>query len=193
MYEAALLPEAERRDMCIGLLEEFGVSGINETRKGELQHSCILPFNLHSRGDSSPSASLNYKKLVYKCLGCGAGGSLLWFIATMQGTDTKAARTWLTKSAGIGQVMDVADLMRYFDMLYRPKDRPEPPPSYSANILRPGVRFIPISPSHVRYQKRLFVTSGPDTRSITRSFRLMRKKGRPAEFAECIIIPHFLG
>jgi DNA primase len=137
VFEAGLLPDSDKEMLAYQLLEEFGANNISPTRKGELIHSCLLPFGLHKNGDANPSASFNWKKLTYKCLGCGNGGGLLWFIGTMRGTGVKEARHWVEKTAGIGQIMDLGDLLRYFDELYKKQDRDLPVPHYDERVLTP--------------------------------------------------------
>lgn len=63
-----LLPDAEKERLCLDLLQEFGAEVSRSNDKGELIHSCVLPFGLHANGDRNPSASLNYKTLTYNCL-----------------------------------------------------------------------------------------------------------------------------
>jgi hypothetical protein len=78
------MPDAQKRQLCIDLLEEFGGEVVQETAKGELRHRCTLPLGLHTDRDSV-TASINYKKLVFKCYVCDAKGGLLWWIATNRG------------------------------------------------------------------------------------------------------------
>jgi hypothetical protein len=112
-FEAAMLDDRTKEELCRELLSEFGVSHIRKTDRGELIHSCCLPFGGHKNGDRNPSASLNYQKLTYRCLGCGGGGGLLWFIAVCQGVDGVQARRWLEGQTGTGQqVMDLSKLLQ---------------------------------------------------------------------------------
>lgn len=123
-----MLPEGEKERLCLDLLSEFGVNNYKTGGDGELIHSCCLPFGQHKNGDASASASLNYKKLTYNCLGCGSSGGLLWFIGSCRGTSGTEAREWLGKATGTdGEIMDLSKLMAYFDALYGPKKNTRTP------------------------------------------------------------------
>lgn len=140
--EATLLPDTEKEALARSLLEEFGAEEVRVGSYGELIHGCLLPWGNHKDQKRNPTASLNYKKLVYKCLGCGSGGGLLWFIQVMrgqQGEGTKEARRWLERETGTGgQVMDLTKLLSYLDSLYdkTAKDR-SPLPTYNERVLEP--------------------------------------------------------
>lgn len=137
VFSASLMPEFQREELCRSLLAEFGAHDIR-TRDDELIHGCLLPWANHKNQSADPTASLNWKKLTYKCLGCGAGGGLLWFIASCRpGSSATDARKWLMDSQGIGEgAMSLHDLLAYFDALYKDKrERYEPIPKYSAKIL----------------------------------------------------------
>lgn len=137
-FEAAHLPDASKRAMCLELLEEFGadVRKINE-KTGEINHGCLVSPDAHSDQKANPTASLNYQKLVYKCLGCGASGGLLWFIATCRGGSSTEARNWLEQTAGLGtSVMELDQMLRFLDNMYATKSR-TPIPTYSDRALTP--------------------------------------------------------
>lgn len=135
-FEYAMLSDIEKHDLCVGLLTEFGVGRINETASGELIHSCCIPHTGHKNGDKNASASLNFKKLVYSCLGCGSSGGLLWFIATCRGVDGPEARAWLGTQTGLGgQVMDLAKLLDVLDQIFHRQVENEPIPTYDDTML----------------------------------------------------------
>jgi hypothetical protein len=134
------LTEAEKQQLCEELLAEFGATVVKVNHKGELIHSCCLPFG---HRDSSPSAALNYRTLQYNCYACG-GGSLVWFIATCRGEDTDAARRWLTKTTGVNEERPLEDLLRFFDALWNPVENRRPPiPQYNPSILDPWMLIHP--------------------------------------------------
>lgn len=136
-FEPALMPDAEKEALCRSLLAEFGVTNIRASDKGELTHACLVSPEQHNDQDRNPTASLNYKKLTYKCFGCGGRGGLLWFIATCRHGTSQQARDWLAKATGTdGEVMDLTDLLRYFDAIYESKKEGRAPiPKYSERIL----------------------------------------------------------
>jgi hypothetical protein len=137
-WEAALLPDQSKRALCLELLQEFGanVKKIND-KSGEINHGCLVSPSMHSDQDANPTASLNYEKLVYKCLGCGASGGLLWFIATCRGSTSMEARTWLEQTAGLGgSVMELDAMLRFLDNMYAKKST-VPIPQYSDRALKP--------------------------------------------------------
>lgn len=135
-FEAALLPDASKRALCQELLSEFGatVKRIND-KSGEMIHGCLVSPGVHRDQDANPTASLNYQKLTYNCLGCGASGGLLWFIATCRDETSLDARRWLEKTAGLGgQVLELANMLRFLDAVYA-RPAAVPIPSFSEKLL----------------------------------------------------------
>ncbi len=136
-FEAALLPDPSKRAMCQELLEEFGatIQRIND-KTGEMIHGCLVSPELHRDQDRNPTASLNYQKLTYNCLGCGSSGGLLWFIATCRGETSTDARRWLEQTAGLGgHVLELDAMLKFLDAIYaRPITLPIP--TYSEKILK---------------------------------------------------------
>jgi hypothetical protein len=183
MAEVLRLPAEDKRQLALALLEEFGARHIRQPNaQGEIIHTCVLPFGLHSHQDAHPSASLNYLKLVYNCLGCGCSGGLLWFVSSCRGTTAEATRSWLLEKATV-DIEDIPAFLAYLDTVYNP-ERPEvePIPRYSPRVLDPWrwvhpymteVRHIPIE------NLRRFDIGYGDI-EITPTFH-----------SERIIIPHF--
>lgn len=140
-FEAAFLPDAAKEQLCRSLLGEFGVRTV-KVRGAEMIHGCVLPFKEHRDQKANPTASLNYEKLTYNCLGCGHSGGLLWFIATMRGESTHKAREWLDDETGFGpDAQDLPSLLAFFDALYAERDRPPPLPKMDPRVLDPW-KFI---------------------------------------------------
>lgn len=138
-FEASLLDDDTKELLCRELLSEFGVTHLRRTERGELIHSCCLPFGAHKNGDRNPSASLNFRKLTYRCLGCGSGGGLLWFIAVCRGEDGLQARRWLETQTGTGQqVMDLSKLLQLLNGLFdHATEEIQQIPQYSTAVLNP--------------------------------------------------------
>lgn len=134
----SILPDEQKRDLCIQLLEEFGVDRWNETQKGELQHQCSLPLGGHTDGNSM-SASINYKRLVFACFVCGNKGGLLWWIAVNRRETSEQARAWLEKTSGIEKVLDLPILLKVLESLANPHSRHQLPPipTYGESFLAP--------------------------------------------------------
>jgi hypothetical protein len=193
-FEAGMLPLSQKEDLCRSLLAEFGVTNVRErVSDHELIHACLIDPT-HTRQASEPTASLNYEKLAYRCLGCGARGGLLWFIATCRQETSVEARRWLSQTVGTdGQVMDIADLMRYLDAVYDVKKTKAMIPAYSQRMLDPwalvhpyltdpkaeGGRGIPeenVRLLRLGYAEEYKVGETPDKRPIT---------------SERIVLPHF--
>ena len=142
MAEVLSLPSEDKRALALSLLEEFGARVIRPPNaQGEIIHSCVLPFGMHRHGDAHASASINYLKLVYNCLGCGCSGGLLWFVSTCRGATAVATRQWLLEKATVS-IDDVPAFLAYLDSLYNPaRAAVEPIPRYSPRVLDPW-RFI---------------------------------------------------
>lgn len=141
-FDYSRLPDGEKHRLCMGLLQEFGVRNLRQSGD-ELIHSCPLPFGLHRNGDQNPSASLNWRKLAFKCLGCGSGGGLMWFVAVMRGTGSTEARQWLGHQSGIGGVQDLSSLLGFLDSLNETYQELAPMPQYDARILEPWMLIHP--------------------------------------------------
>jgi hypothetical protein len=131
--EIRYLPDQQKRDLCLELLDEFGAGKVRE-RGPELHHNCTLPFNGHT-DNNSYAASVNYKDLVFNCYVCGHGGPLSWWIAVNRGEDTDAVEPWLRKKLGIGSSLPLSDLLRVIDEICRPTARTKVLPKYPAKIL----------------------------------------------------------
>lgn len=130
------LPDVQKRELCIGLLEEFGVTRIKKTPGGELIHSCCLPGTGHKNGDANASASLNWEKLTYNCFGCGSSGGLLWFIGSCRGVDSDEARDWLGSQTGLGQsVRDLSVLLDLIKKIFAKETYRSPIPRYDPTVL----------------------------------------------------------
>jgi hypothetical protein len=136
ILEAQLMPEVQREQLCRDLLEEFGATNV-VTRGDELWCCCVMPHH----ADRRPSASLNYKNLVYKCFSCGSGGGLIWLVGTCQGGGDYQARAWISTHTGTSGD-SLVDLMTLWDALYSPTSTAQAPiPTMDPRVLDPW-RFI---------------------------------------------------
>jgi hypothetical protein len=143
-FDMALLPDSDKEELCRSLLSEFGVTSVKVTGSGEMIHSCCLPFGGHSNGDANPSASLNYKKLTYNCLGCGSSGGFLWFIGVCRGASSKESRRWLKSFNDTeGDDESFGRLLAYFDALYADPEKPTPIPRFDTRVLDPWMFVHP--------------------------------------------------
>jgi hypothetical protein len=137
-FAPAMLPDSEKENLCKSLLDEFS---IDISQVVSLRHELIIPcpFGNHQDQARNPTAALNYRKLTFRCLGCGARGGLLWFIAELRGEGQNEARKWLSKETGTdGHVMELANLLRFFDALYAtPPAEVKAIPNYSMDVLTP--------------------------------------------------------
>lgn len=192
VFEPAMLPDAVKEQLCRELLEEFGAVSIRHRPvQAELMHGCLINPDLHSDQVRNPTASLNYKKLTYKCLGCNAQGGLLWFISEARGCTRQEARDWLSRETGTGEtVMPLQQLLDFYDALYdRKARRPAPIPSYSPSVLEPWLR--PMG----EYRVHPWLTTGVpelgiEGRGIPEQTALDMKLGwDPGD--DTIVIPHF--
>lgn len=146
VFEAGLLPSAEKERLCRSLLAEFGATHVRVGDGGELIHGCLLPFGNHRDQDANPTASLNYEKLTYNCLGCGAGGGLLWFIGLCRDESGERARKWLEDQTGTGaDEQSLSSLLEFFDAVYEGQHRHvDPPmPRMDEKVLQPWLAIHP--------------------------------------------------
>lgn len=135
MTELLGMTNEEKKSICIEMLNEFGASNIQE-KGDELIHSCCLPFGLHKNGDRNPSASLNWKKMVFHCHGCDNSGSLMWFIAVCRGEEVGESRKWITRRVDVESPESIQSLLKFIDSFYDPKSEVTPPmPHFNPSVL----------------------------------------------------------
>lgn len=186
------LDDHARRDLCVEILEELGAEGTREDSRGELTHGCLLPFSNHSDQSHNPTASLNYEKLAYACVGsCASGGGLLWLVATVLDLDYHEARQWLIDRSGLeDDEASLQALLSYFDRLYDAATDPAAPmPRYGEQVLAPWEgRADGLAP---------FVAERCLPGEVVQRFRLGYDPSHPVGppdrrvWSRRIIIPHF--
>ncbi|THA72447.1 hypothetical protein E6R60_26300 [Streptomyces sp. A0642] len=130
--ELTALPDGHKEQLARDVLEGLGVT-IKRLQGDELIHGCPVTA-YHSDQDRNPTAALNISNLLFHCLGCGAGGTLLWLIATLRNITIEQARDWLHGEAGLTRAMELPDLLAFFDSLYTEKKK-APMPVYSDRML----------------------------------------------------------
>lgn len=185
-FTAGMLPDSEKESLCYALLHQMGVTNIRANpRTGELVHGCLVSA-YHSDQDRNPTASLNYQKLTFNCLGCGAHGGILWFIATVQKCTTTQAYKWLEETGGINpDSMESEKLLSIIQAYYSPRaNAPDIIPAYSIRVLLPWIEYV-----------HPYMTTGAEDLGIrgrnipVSTLREMRVGWDPDE--DRIIIPHF--
>jgi hypothetical protein len=137
-FEPAFLPSEIKEELCKGLLNEFGIHDVREhARTSELVHGCRVS-KYHSDQDRNPTASLNFDRLTFKCLGCKASGGILWFISQMRGCSTREAYQWISDQTGTGgSTLDLTLLLQMLDALEVSNSSRVPIPTYPDRFLDP--------------------------------------------------------
>lgn len=188
-----MLPQPVKEQLCTALLEEFGAVSIRHRPvQKELRHGCLVNPDQHSDQVRNPTASLNYDKLTYKCLGCNAQGGILWLITEVRGCTWDEARAWLSEETGTGgtTVMPLKQILEYYDALYTGAHAQSAPiPVYAESVLEPWLK--PCG----QYRVHPYLTEGvPDLdiegRGIPEQNVLDMKVGWDPD-ADAIVIPHF--
>lgn len=134
--EVKLLPEYQKREFCLNLLQEFGAHPVRiNDAKHELRHNCILGLGGHSDNNSF-AASINYKTLEFNCWVCGFGGSLAWWVAVLRGEDVDDIEPWLKQRLGIGTSLPLRDLLKVIDDICHPPTEKKLIPRYPERILK---------------------------------------------------------
>jgi hypothetical protein len=146
--------------------------------------------------DTTHSFVLSDNLLTGNCLGCGASGGLLWFIAWHRGGDVKEAREWIGSETGTdGHVMDLAALLRYFDALQHTRQHKPVIPTYSPRMLDPWAFTHPwvTDPPIWKGSKNLGGRGIPEETVLKYRVGYAEKyvihKDKPT--SERIVIPHF--
>ena len=137
------LPDEMKLQFCLDLLETAGAEKINvRENRGEIIHCCLAPWH----NEKKPSASLNYEKMVYRCLGCPASGGILWLIGVTQGVYGPEARNWLGEQTGLGgKEFQLAPLLQFLDAIEAAAKKGRAPlamPRYSDVVLEPWEKVI---------------------------------------------------
>ncbi|MGW7100359.1 hypothetical protein [Streptomyces sp. NPDC054838] len=130
--ELTALPEGHKDQLAADVLDSLGIT-VKRRQGDELIHACPIS-SYHSDQERNPTAALNSSNLLWHCLGCGSGGTVLWLIATLRNTTTEQARDWLNGEAGLTRAMELPDLLALFDSLYT-EQRRAPLPVYSERML----------------------------------------------------------
>jgi hypothetical protein len=144
VFEPALLPLHIKEQLSLDLLAEFGAISIRvRSSRQEIIHGCLVGAN-HTDQARNPTASFNYEKLTYKCLGCQAKGGILWLICRVRGCTSQEAREWLAKETGTGgNVMSLKALLEYYDAIYTYKPGSLPPiPTFDPVVLEPWLDIV---------------------------------------------------
>ncbi|MFD7835564.1 toprim domain-containing protein [Streptomyces sp. NPDC059761] len=130
--ELAALPESHKTQLATDVLDSLGIT-VARRQGDELIHACQVS-DYHSDQERNPTAALNTTNLLWHCLGCGSGGTILWLIATLRNVTVEQARDWLNGEAGLTRAMELPDLLALFDSLYT-EHRRAPLPIYSERML----------------------------------------------------------
>lgn len=140
LIEMQSLDDGEKEQLCLDLLTEFGAEVVSISPDGEMLHSCCLPFG-HT--DSNPSASLNYKTLLYNCYVCG-GGSILWLIGMCRDITGEEARSWVIKRTGLEEGRSKEQLLTLLDNIFKQvSESPPPMPHMGDEVLKPWMLIHP--------------------------------------------------
>jgi hypothetical protein len=132
-----LLPDEQKRDLCVQLLAEFGGEVSSENAKGELRHRCTLPLPGHT-DRNSVTASINYKKLTFHCFVCQNAGGFLWWIAVNRKQSTDEAKKWIQNASGISDVLELPMLLKLLENLaHAKKEALTPIPTFTDQVLAP--------------------------------------------------------
>lgn len=138
------LPDDLKLQFCLDLLESVGAEKIRVSEdRGEIIHCCVTPWHSENR----PSASLNFEKMTYKCLGCQSSGGILWLIGVTQGVYGPEARNWLSEQTGLGGAeFQLAPLLQFLDSIEAAQKTGRAPvtmPHYSERALDPWGEIYP--------------------------------------------------
>lgn len=96
---------------------------IETDEKGNDRGHCILPYGLHSNGDTTGKFAIHREKRVYGCWVCG-GGSLLSLAMELKGLDEDDALDWLEQFTGPSTASD-DDFESELEMLMAQEERLE--------------------------------------------------------------------
>lgn len=173
--ELTMLADEDKKEIVESILDELGIQhGRRISKSGEMVIPCTV-VDYHSDQNKNPTAAINFKKMLFNCLGCQSSGTILWYVAETMGLDgSQQALAWIKERVGINQVMDAGDLLRYVEQMYD-REAPLPIPQYSQKML---LKWL--MPNHAYFAGR----------GISLEQALNFRLGYDAD-ADRIIIPHF--
>lgn len=193
VFEATLLPDEMRLDLCRSILAEAGVENVRvNTSTKELLHRCAMPWH----DDRNPSASLNWEKMTYWCFSCSSGGGLLWLIRVIRGGSHADARRWVSDESGIeGGEYDLSAMLTYLDALWdAPVGQGRVIPSFSTRALDPWNYTHPWLTDPVEDGGRGVPVENVERMQVGYAERYPMGKdedGDPLPPSERIVVPHF--
>lgn len=192
-FEALSLPSIQKEGLCKALLDELGIS--YREHGDELIHGCTVTPT-HTRQDTDPTASLNFELLTFHCLGCGASGGILWFIAVTRGCSTAEALDWLNGETGLGgYAVDISSILKFLDAVYADKKSPPPIGKFSEKMLEPwrGIHPYLTDPKSTGYGRGIPFENCEQARiGYAQEYVISRNHdGSPKQTSERIVIPHF--
>lgn len=197
VFEPVLLPLAEKERLCRDLLDEFRIPLLGFSRgRSEMIIPCTISAK-HKNQDREPTGALNFEKLVYKCLGCGASGGLLWFMAWHRGEDTAQVKEWLGKETGTdGHLMTLTALLKYLDAVNLHQSRRAEIAVYPAQMLEPWALIHPWVTDLPEYDDQGRNVGGwgiPEQTVLDRQVGYAQDyfMGKDQPLSERIVIPHF--
>ena len=173
---------------AVGVLQDLcGVDEIEESGD-ELNHSCKLPFGMHSNGDRNKSASLNQSTLTFNCFVCG-GGSIVWLVENILDITHEQA---LTKLKYYSSEAVVVEYDKFLEKMHQKLDINKSAdiktiPSYSENIIFQWIK-------ETDYMKFRGVSSEVQLEMKTGIRELIEEwvnGGKEKVLTTRIIIPHF--
>lgn len=111
---------------------ELGFESIREDNGNDIGY-CILPYGLHSNGDTTGKLGIHREKMVYNCWVCG-GGSLLDLVVNVKDLDIEQATDWLFQFTGAKQESSEAFLGRIHKTM-NPEQKTTTLPYYNERTL----------------------------------------------------------
>jgi DNA primase len=104
------------------ILEYYSVRNLT---KIDDEYSFSCPFPEHKRGDQRPSSSINQTTGQYHCFGCGRSGSLITFVAEMEGVHYTEAIRYIREAFSGAFRTPRSSICEELERLTKPKQKIE--------------------------------------------------------------------
>ena len=91
-FSEEIIAEVQQRNDIVDVISQY----VHLQKKGS-NYTCCCPFH----NEKTPSFSVNQARQMYKCFGCGEGGSVITFLQKYENYTFPEAIKYLAERAGV--------------------------------------------------------------------------------------------
>ena len=91
-FSEEIIAEVQQKNDIVDVISQY----VHLQKKGS-NYTCCCPFH----NEKTPSFSVNQARQIYKCFGCGEGGSVITFLQKYENMTFPEAIKFLAERAGV--------------------------------------------------------------------------------------------